>query len=252
MFYLKQKTNLDFRGMENLIDNTERAQSLKSKIIKLNASGLLRARSKIKLPDIIYFQPISIKPGPKIRAYELDISGTDISAIPGYILIYSDRIEIYRWKDTIKLVKTIDSHLIVFLLKSNSICRIKNVLFNILLTVYSQDIERFSGVCEDVLLFLKIENVVDMRISNEFLVVDRSDGQFVYNQRLQRVDFLVRVKDTNCISHLSLSFCSLKISLPDKPFDEEVYFGEYKKIVFIENYALVLMKNKLMILAFEE
>ncbi|KAG0440077.1 hypothetical protein DMUE_2003 [Dictyocoela muelleri] len=237
--------------MNNIINNTERINSLKTKITKLKNSGLLKNRKKIILPDIQYFKPIKTKRGLKIKAYELDIIGTDISAINNYFLVYNDKINIYKWTDKIKLVKKIDSHLIVFLLKSGRIDKIKNVLFNILLTVYSQDIERFESVLENVILFLEIVNVSDMKIENDFLVVDRVGERVVYNQKLQFIDFLVNFNDTKCDSNLYLSFCSLKIVQPDKSFDEEIYLGEYRQIFFIENYALVLMKDKMMILSFE-
>lgn len=217
----------------------------------------------LKNKSIIFLKNIKHNlTGKNIKAYDIIIKATEIYVIEEYLLIYDKKILcIYKWntKLEIKKIREIRTHTLLYHIKTENINRnIKNVFYNIILTLISQKIKRIDVIIENILNYLEIDELCDMKLQGNYLICYYKNGnKKFYDNTLKNIEEYEQKNFRG--KNLGLKYDDLEIKIGENRIEIDYHEKNYLEIIdipfiresfYFGEYLFVLTEEHIKILHF--
>lgn len=199
--------------------------------------------------------------GEKVRVFSIELVGNEFYAIEGYLLLHrGDSIKVYKYDEKFRCtrIKSMDFHLLIFLVKKKAISRRCRLLFyNILLHLVKNNEKKYDMKLKEIMCYMCADWMVDARMGDCMVsCVYRNGESRVYNSKLQLVDenFLWK-KEKSTIECKSQKIKVMKncveVSRNDWSFKSVFPVGEIRQYVALENSLFLLTEDSIKVLSFE-
>ncbi|KAF7684724.1 hypothetical protein TCON_0075 [Astathelohania contejeani] len=253
-------------------------QNSKSLALEINNAILRQNRNAKSFPhnhincninnmEIFVLDPHDLR-GEAISGHEIKLEGEEFMVIKDYLLLKTnDIIRIYKWKEnvTLKLIKTIRSHLLLFLIKTGSINKnVRLVFYRIILVLIRNKIKRVDSFLEGILFYLNIDYLENIEICDKRLICYYMDGSIkTYDGCLNEIEnfdkcykSVPKIDNTEQIVYDNISVIinekSVEIIHNDKSFYEKFRIEDILQCCYTSKYLFLLTKTSIKVLEFNK
>lgn len=195
--------------------------------------------------------------GERVCTFSINLSGDEVYAIDGYILLHRGGvIKIYRHdaEFNCKRVRTIESHLLLFMVRRRAVNqRCRFLFYNILLHLVKNGERKYDAKLTEIMRRMCIDWLVDVRIcGNGFLCSYQNGDTRLYNGRLEICS------DAGCAGEAAdesktvrIMRNKIEIVHSDRSFKDLLVIRGIRQSIALQNRLLLLTKDSIKVLVFK-
>lgn len=232
---------------------------------KYDAIGANRVhRLKLKPAMLYSTQNTSDLSGERIETFNIDLTGDDLYVLDGYLLLYvRETIRIYRYDSMFNCtrLRTISSHLLIFLIKKRAVNRRCRLFFyDVLLHLIKNNERNYDSKLRDIMHYMCIDWLDDVRLCSEgALCIYRNGESRLYDHGLRVLaedKHLVFGRNENVVKNqvqtIRISKKGVEIIHIDRSFRDLLTIEGIKQHIILRNALFLLTGNSIKVLRFED
>lgn len=241
--------------------------TLHNELIRQNEDCLFRNKTIYTLffhnKKISIFNPVAIKLlGTKYKSYQTEIIADEIAVIEGMMMgLHENVLRIYKWNEDLEFrkVREIRTHALLFLIQTKSLKNeTKQVLYNIVMVLIKQKIERIDLFLDKILAIVNIDDINEMYFVKDVLVCEYLDGEKrvfdtgmkeVKDKNVEKLKMRIEVEKNVTIRQ---RYSWIEINYEKKNYLDVIEMGMIKQCVYVNEYVFVLGEDSIKILKFSK
>lgn len=144
----------------------------------------------IKVDKVYWYPTKSDFTGDNIKVYDLLVRCFDFYCVENLLLlVVEEGMKIYRFDGTLKLIKSLKHHLLIFLIRKEGLREaVKNFFYKILLYLVRDETIRIESHLEGIMLYLEVDEILDIRECQGHVEIVYRNGEVkYYDGRLQGI-----------------------------------------------------------------